>query len=62
MPAYIKKGRDVKVDIGRRSLKVAHKDSNGQWQQLVDGALTWDVVKDECMWTLNPGENVHVSH
>ena len=42
-------------------MKVAHKDESGQLKVVIDGDLTWEVQKDESMWTLNPGENVHVS-
>ncbi|XP_060553201.1 nudC domain-containing protein 3-like [Ruditapes philippinarum] len=61
VPSYIRKGRDVKVDISKKHVKVAHKDENGQFKVVIDGDLTWEVQKDESMWTLNPGENVHVS-
>ncbi|WAQ96656.1 NUDC3-like protein [Mya arenaria] len=61
VPSYIKKGRDVKVDIAKKHLKVSHKDDQGQWKVLVDGSLTWEVHKDECIWTLNPGANVQVT-
>ena len=60
MPSYIKKGRDVKVDVTKKHIKVAHKDEQGQFYTVVDGDLCWEVNKEDSMWTLNPGENVHV--
>ncbi|XP_045213540.1 nudC domain-containing protein 3-like isoform X2 [Mercenaria mercenaria] len=61
VPSYIRKGRDVKVDISKKHVKVAHKDESGQYKVVIDGDLTWEVHKDESMWTLNPGENVHIN-
>jgi len=60
VPSYIKKGRDVKVDVTKKHIKVAHKDEQGQFNTVVDGDLCWEVNKEDSMWTLNPGENVHV--
>lgn len=61
VPSYIRKGRDVKVDMSKKHVKVSHKDETGQFKVVVDGGLTWEVQTEESMWTLNPGENVHVS-
>ncbi|KAL4240886.1 protein localization to pericentriolar material [Mactra antiquata] len=61
VPDYIRKGRDAKVDIGKKHLKVSYKDDTGQWKMIIDGDLTWEVQKDECMWTLNPGDNIHIN-
>ena len=61
MPQHIQRGADVSVDIGRKHLRVAYKDSDGQLVSVVSGELLWDVHKDESMWSLVPGEHVHVS-
>ena len=61
MPPNIKKGRQVKADIKSKHIQVSILESDGKWNVLVDNALTWDVNKEESMWTLVPGEFVHVS-
>ncbi|KAK3600872.1 hypothetical protein CHS0354_019219 [Potamilus streckersoni] len=61
VPSYIKKGKEVQVDLGKKHLKVSHKDQNGQWLEIVSGELTWDVHHTECIWSLVPGEHVHIS-
>ncbi|ESO07290.1 hypothetical protein HELRODRAFT_170619 [Helobdella robusta] len=65
VPAHIKKGRDVKVDIGRKHMKVSYVDQqlpkSSQLVALVDGELSWDVHKDEAFWSLVPGEHIHIS-
>ena len=61
MPAFIKKGKDVQVDISRKHLAVRHRaPEGGAWVTLVDGPLTWDVHKEESMWTLEPGRKILV--
>ncbi|KAL3873504.1 hypothetical protein ACJMK2_036613 [Sinanodonta woodiana] len=59
VPSYIKKGKDVQVDLSKKHLKVSHKDQSGQWVQIVNGELTWDVHHTECIWSLVPGEHIH---
>ena len=49
------------MDIQKKHLKVVHKDKDGGWTTVVDDDLTWEVHKDECIWSLIPGEHVHVS-
>lgn len=61
IPEYILKGRDVKVDIGKKHLKVSHKTNSGTWSEIIDDDLPWEVNKEESMWTLVPKEHVHVS-
>ena len=62
MPSRIQRGADVTVEILRKRLRVAYKDADGKLEDVVDGELTWDVHKDESMWSLVPGEHIHVSH
>ena len=61
MPVYVKKGKEVKVDIQKKRLKVQYRDQTGAWLPVVDEALSWDINKEESMWSLVPGEHVHVS-
>jgi len=58
---HIVKGKQVKVTIKAKHLQVATLDADGQWTELVTGDLAWDVNKEESMWTLSPGEFVHVN-
>lgn len=51
----------MKVNIKKKHLSVAYKDSNGEWVQAMDGALTWDIRVEEAIWSLVPGEHIHVS-
>ena len=61
VPAFIRKGKDVQVTINRKHLQVRHRAQTGaDWVTLVDDALTWDVKKEESMWTLEPGCKVSV--
>ncbi|KAL3877295.1 hypothetical protein ACJMK2_035025 [Sinanodonta woodiana] len=60
VPSYIKKGKDVQVDLGKKHLKVSHKDQSGQWVEIVNGELTWDVHHTECIWSMVPGEHIHI--
>ena len=57
----MRKGKDVQVTIGRKHLCVKHRESVGSLTVLVDGDLCWDVQKDECIWSLEPGKCVLVS-
>ena len=41
-------------------MKVEYKDTAGTWLVAVDGDLTWDVHKDETVWSLVPGDHIHV--
>ena len=61
MPPHVQRGADVTVEIARKHLRVAYKDTDGMRVDVVNGELTWDVHKDESMWSLVPGEHVHVS-
>lgn len=60
MPQYIKKGKQVQVVVERKRLKARYLDDQGEWQTIVDGELNWDINKEESMWTLVPGEHIHV--
>jgi hypothetical protein len=48
------------VEIKKKHLKVASKDASGQMTVVVDGDLTWECHKEESVWSLVPGEHIHV--
>lgn len=61
MPKFIKKGKDVKVVIDKKHLKVSHRTESGDWTVVMDDSLTWEINKEESIWSLVPGEHIHVS-
>lgn len=61
IPKYIVKGRDVKVEIDKKHIKVSHRTDSGSWLEVVNDDLPWEINKEESMWTLVPKEHVHVS-
>lgn len=61
VPSHIQRGADVRVEIARKHLQVSYKDADGKLVDVISSDLTWDVHKDESMWSLVPGEHVHVS-
>lgn len=61
VPNDLVKGKQVKVVFNKKHLKISYKDDNGEDNILVDDDLMWEIHKEECMWSLIPGEHVHVS-
>jgi len=61
VPSHIQRGADVAVEIARKHLSVAYKDTDGKLVNVVNGELMWDVHKEESMWSLVPAEHIHVS-
>ncbi|KAK6171407.1 hypothetical protein SNE40_019602 [Patella caerulea] len=61
VPKAICKGNQVHVVTDKKHLKVGYKDCNGDIQIVVDGDLTWEVHKEESIWSLVPGEHVHIN-
>ncbi|XP_005108640.1 nudC domain-containing protein 3 [Aplysia californica] len=61
VPKSIVKGKQMKVDIKSKHIHVALQESDGSWRDLVNSELSWDVDKEESMWTLSPGEFVHIN-
>jgi len=61
VPSHIQRGADVAVDIARKHVRVAYRDHDGKMVDVVNGELTWEVHKEESLWSLVPGEHVHVS-
>ena len=49
------------METGGKHAKVEYKDTAGTWLVAVDGDLTWEVLKDETVWSLVPGDHIHVS-
>jgi hypothetical protein len=60
VPANIRRSADVSVVISKKHLKVSFKSSPGKFTDVVDGELTWDIKKDDSMWSIVPGEHVLV--
>jgi CS domain len=60
VPVNIRRSADVSVEISKKHLKVSCKASPGKLTEVVNGDLTWDIKKDESMWSLVPGEHVLV--
>ncbi|XP_013393896.1 nudC domain-containing protein 3-like [Lingula anatina] len=61
VPNFILKGRDVKVDIQKKHLHVAFRDPDGMMVDVINEDLTWDINKQESIWTLVPGQHVHIN-
>ncbi|XP_064628139.1 nudC domain-containing protein 3-like [Lineus longissimus] len=60
VPKNILKGKDVRVTIQRKHLKASYCDGT-EWKDIIDEDLMWDINKEESMWTLVPGEHIHVN-
>jgi len=56
----IRKGKQVKVDIKEQSVKVAVL-KDGKFETVVEGDLKWKVHPTKSMWTMVPGDHIHVS-
>lgn len=61
VPPNIQRGADVVVEIARKRVRVAYRDADGKLVDVVNGELTWDVHKEESMWSLVPGEHIHIN-
>ncbi|KAK7113456.1 nudC domain-containing protein 3-like [Littorina saxatilis] len=61
VPKTVLKGKDVQVDISKKRLSVRYRNASGGWEEVLNGDLTWEVRADECMWTLSPGQHVHIN-
>ncbi|GFO02309.1 nudc domain-containing protein 3-like [Plakobranchus ocellatus] len=60
VPKVIAKGKQVKVDIRKKNISVSCQQGVG-WSELVSGELEWEVKAEDSMWTLSPGEFVHIN-
>lgn len=61
VPSHVHRGSAVTVEIARKHLRVAYKDIDGSLVDVVNDELLWDVHKDESMWSLVPGDHVHIN-
>ncbi|CAG2245588.1 unnamed protein product [Mytilus edulis] len=61
IPNYIKKGKDIKVCIEKKHIKVSHKDESGQMVELMNGELCWEINKEESIWNLVPAEHILIN-
>ncbi|CAL1542829.1 unnamed protein product [Lymnaea stagnalis] len=57
----IVKGKQVKVDIKKKHITVKKQEDDGSWTDLVNNELTWEINSEESVWTLSPGEFVHIN-
>ena len=48
------------VSIGKKRLKASCKTDSGSSKTLCEGELSWDIRQEESMWSLVPGEHIHV--
>ena len=61
VPSDIRRSADVSVEISRKHLRVSIKSSaSGQFVDVVNGELSWEIKKEESMWSLVPGDHVLV--
>lgn len=49
------------MEIGKKRLFVSYRGDAGEWVEAVKGDLIWEVKAEDSMWTLSPGQHVHVS-
>ncbi|XP_074647596.1 nudC domain-containing protein 3-like isoform X2 [Tubulanus polymorphus] len=56
VPSTVQKGKQVTVDVRRKHLKVCVND-----EVMLDDDLSWEVHKDDSIWSLVPGEHVHIN-
>ncbi|KAK3758560.1 hypothetical protein RRG08_051000 [Elysia crispata] len=60
VPKSIVRGKQVKVDIGKKKISVSCQQGTS-FSELVNGELEWEVKAEDSMWTLSPGEFVHIN-
>ena len=62
VPKWVRKGADVKVQIEKKHIKAYHREqTKGGFVTILDEPLTWDINKEESMWSLVPGEHIHIN-
>ncbi|ESP03847.1 hypothetical protein LOTGIDRAFT_110519 [Lottia gigantea] len=57
----ITKGKQCIVSIDKKHIKVGYKDSDNDTVILLDDNLTWEIQKEESIWSLVPGEHIHIN-
>jgi len=60
VPSHIRKGKQVNVNISRKHLKAVILDGD-ETDTCIDEDLSWEVHKDDCFWSLVPGEHIHIN-
>ncbi|XP_054854231.1 nudC domain-containing protein 3 [Eublepharis macularius] len=60
VPKHVLKGRQVSVDIGSSSIRVAVLEGSGQ-RVLMEGALTHKINTENSVWSLEPGKCVLIN-
>ncbi|RUS89812.1 hypothetical protein EGW08_002424 [Elysia chlorotica] len=60
VPKSIVKGKQVKVDIKKKRISVSCQQG-ASFSELASGELEWEVKAEDSMWTLCPGEFVHIN-
>jgi len=61
VPTHIEKAKHVKVKLNRKRVGVSYLEG-GETIDVVDEELVWPINCEESMWSLIPGDCVHVSH
>lgn len=56
----VKSSKDVKVKIEKEALQVSARDENCSWMFLINEKLPWKIKTDESMWSLLPGDHIHI--
>lgn len=59
IPKNVKKGKEVKVNIGKQHIKVELIEPTGL-KTLIDSDLPWPIRAEDSTWSLVPGEHIHV--
>ncbi|GAB6026693.1 hypothetical protein CHUAL_013204 [Chamberlinius hualienensis] len=60
VPNDVKSSKMVLVELHHRHLKVSIKQLDN-WKSLVDGDFSWKINLDNSLWTLVPGEHIHIN-
>uniref|UniRef100_A0A8D0HVJ2 NudC domain-containing protein 3 n=1 Tax=Sphenodon punctatus TaxID=8508 RepID=A0A8D0HVJ2_SPHPU len=60
VPKHILKGRQVSVDIGSSSIRVALQEGSGQ-RVLMEGTFTHKVNTEGTLWSLEPGKCISIN-
>ncbi|XP_020659217.3 nudC domain-containing protein 3 [Pogona vitticeps] len=60
VPKHIVKGRQVSVDIGSSSIRVAIQEGNGH-RVLMEGTLTHKINTENSVWSLEPGKCILIN-
>ncbi|XP_049802354.1 nudC domain-containing protein 3-like [Schistocerca nitens] len=59
-PNVQKGSTDVRVSVTSNTVRVETRDKEDEWKTVVDGELCWLVNREECIWSLVPGQYVQI--